>query len=276
VSVLEVQDLVVRYGTGRHAVTAVDGVSFSVAEGRVLGLVGESGSGKSTIARAIMGLAPATAGTVVVAGRAITGQGRRARQQRARDMQLVFQDPYSSLDPRMNVRQIISESLQLRGRMSGLEVRDEVARLLELVNLEPSFATRFPRELSGGQRQRVAIARALAVRPGLIIADEITSALDVSVQALVLNLLRHIQRTQGLSMVFISHNLATVRYLSDDIAVMHCGRIVESGPVDRIVESPRDPYTQALLAAVPELRLPDPPPPGPGVAFQKLTPGAGR
>ena len=255
-SVLEVHDLTVRYGSGRHTLTAVDSVDFTVADGTVLGLVGESGSGKSTIARAIMGLAPATAGSVVVAGRPVSGQSRRARQQRARDMQLIFQDPYSSLDPRMTVRQIITESLHLRDRLSGAQVREEVARLLDLVNLEPSFSTRYPRELSGGQRQRVAIARALAVRPRLIIADEITSALDVSVQALILNLLREIQRTTGLSMLFISHNLATVRYISDEIAVMYQGKIVESGPVDQVVGSPRDPYTRALLDAVPELRLP--------------------
>jgi peptide/nickel transport system ATP-binding protein len=256
VSVLEVSDVTVRYGSGRNAVTAVDRVSLSLAEGKVLGLVGESGSGKSTVAKAIMGLVPAASGTVTVAGRSVAGQSRRARQDRARDMQLVFQDPYSSLNPRMTIRQIIGESLHLRGRMSGEQARAEVSRLLELVNLEPSYAGRFPRELSGGQRQRVAIARALAVQPRLIIADEITSALDVSVQALILNLLREIQRREGLSMLFISHNLATVRYLSDDIAVMYSGRIVESGPVDQIVEAPNDEYTRALLDAVPVLRVP--------------------
>jgi peptide/nickel transport system ATP-binding protein len=245
VSVLEVSDVTVRYGSGRNAVTAVDRVSLSLAEGKVLGLVGESGSGKSTVAKAIMGLVPAASGTVTVAGRSVAGQSRRARQDRARDMQLVFQDPYSSLNPRMTIRQIIGESLHLRGRMSGEQAR-----------AEPSYAGRFPRELSGGQRQRVAIARALAVQPRLIIADEITSALDVSVQALILNLLREIQRREGLSMLFISHNLATVRYLSDDIAVMYSGRIVESGPVDQIVEAPNDEYTRALLDAVPVLRVP--------------------
>ena len=259
-TVLAVHDLRVRYGTGRHALLAVDGVSLQVAEGRVLGLVGESGSGKSTVARAIMGLVPIASGTVEVAGRSIAGQGRRTREERARDVQLIFQDPYSSLDPRMRIRQIIGESLHLRGRLSRGEVRSEVERLLLLVNLEPTFADRLPRELSGGQRQRVAIARALAVRPRLIVADEITSALDVSVQALILNLMREIQRQEGLSMLFISHNLATVRYLSDEIGVMRTGQIVELGRTEEIVERPQHPYTRGLLEAVPVLRVPAPAP----------------
>jgi peptide/nickel transport system ATP-binding protein len=255
VTVLDVADLSVRYGTGRHAVTAVDGVSLTVAEGQVLGLVGESGSGKSTIARAIMGLTPVAAGRITVAGQTVHGQGRSARRRRALDMQLIFQDPYSSLNPRMTVRQIIGESMHLRGRLSAAEARDELERLLRLVNLEPAYATRFPRELSGGQRQRVAIARALAVRPKLIIADEVTSALDVSVQAVILNLLRDIQLREGLSLLFISHNLATVRYLSDEIAVMSRGRIVEAGPSTQIIDAPRNEYTRALLDAVPVLRV---------------------
>jgi len=255
-NVLSVKGLSVRYGSGRHAVTAVDDVTLSVAEGKVLGLVGESGSGKSTIGRAIMGLTPTLSGTITVAGKAVHGQGRRARQERAKDVQLIFQDPYSSLDPRMTIKQIIGESMHLRGRLPAAQARAELNRLLDLVNLEPSFTTRFPRELSGGQRQRVAIARALAVRPKLIIADEVTSALDVSVQALILNLLRKIQQKEGLSLLFISHNLATVRYLSDEIAVMYHGELVEVGPVEQIVETPRNDYTRALLEAVPALRVP--------------------
>jgi peptide/nickel transport system ATP-binding protein len=258
-NVLDVRGLSVRYGTGRNAVIAVDDVSLTVAEGEVLGLVGESGSGKSTIARAIMGLTATLSGTISVAGRTVQGQGRRARQQRAQDLQLIFQDPYSSLNPRMTIKQIINESMHLRGRLSPTQARSELDRLLELVNLEPSFASRYPRELSGGQRQRVAIARALAVRPRLIIADEVTSALDVSVQALILNLLRDIQRQEGLSLLFISHNLATVRYLSDEIGVMCQGKIVELAPAEQIVESPQNGYTQALLEAVPVLRVPSAP-----------------
>jgi peptide/nickel transport system ATP-binding protein len=256
VNVLECNDLVVRYGSGRNAMTAVDSVSLVVPEGQVLGIVGESGSGKSTIARAVMGLVPIAGGSISVNGKTVSGQGRRARQERARNVQLIFQDPYSSLDPRMTVKQIIGEALHLRGRMSASDVREEVARLLEFVNLEPSYVTRFTRELSGGQRQRVAIARALAVKPRLIIADEITSALDVSVQAHILNLMREIQRKEGLSMLFISHNLATVRYLSDQIGVMYLGKLVETGPAEQVVDHPQDEYTRNLLEAVPVLRIP--------------------
>jgi len=254
VNALETHDLVVRYGSGRHATTAVDGVSLSVPVGTVLGLVGESGSGKSTVARALVGLATVTSGSIALLGQGIQGQSRGAREERARHIQLVFQDPYSSLDPRMTVKQTIGEALHLRGRLSGTQAREEVERLLDTVNLEPSYAARFPRELSGGQRQRVAIARALAVRPRVIIADEVTSALDVSVQAVVLNLLRRIQREEGLTMLFISHNLATVRYLSDRITVMHGGKVVETGPTSEVVERPRHAYTRSLVEAVPILR----------------------
>lgn len=251
---LDVAGLTVQYGSGRHANVAVEDLSLSVAAGQVLGLVGESGSGKSTVAKAVMGLVPVKSGVISVVGKAAaTGTSRRARVDRARDMQLVFQDPYSSLDPRHTVRQIIAESLRLRGAMSSREIDAEVSGLLELVSLDQSYAGRLPRQLSGGQRQRVAIARALAVRPRLIIADEITSALDVSVQANILNLLRDIQRREGLSLLFISHNLATVRFLADQIAVMYQGRIVELGPVDDIVGNPQHEYTRALLAAVPDL-----------------------
>ncbi|GAA4252997.1 ABC transporter ATP-binding protein [Dactylosporangium darangshiense] len=256
---LEIGGLTVAYGHGRHAVTAVDDVSLAVAPGKVYGLVGESGSGKSTLARATVGLIPAAAGTITVAGQRVAGESRRARQERARRVQLVFQDPYSSLDPRMTIRQIILESLRLRTDLAAGGADAEIARLLELVNLEPAYARRLPRELSGGQRQRVAIARALAVRPKLIVADEITSALDVSVQAHVLNVIREIQRAEGLSMLFISHNLATVRYISDEIGVMYRGRLVESGPTERVVEAPTHEYTRELLRAVPVLRVPSSP-----------------
>ncbi|WP_432826658.1 ABC transporter ATP-binding protein [Dactylosporangium sp. CA-092794] len=253
---LEIEGLTVTYGHGRHAVTAVDDVSLAVAPGKVYGLVGESGSGKSTLARATVGLLPVAAGAITVAGQRVTGESRHARRERARRVQLIFQDPYSSLDPRMTIRQIIGESLRLRTDVSGAGADAEIGRLLELVNLEPAYARRLPRELSGGQRQRVAIARALAVRPKLIVADEITSALDVSVQAHVLNVIREIQQAEGLSMLFISHNLATVRYISDEIGVMYRGRLVESGPTERVVEAPTHEYTRELLRAVPVLRIP--------------------
>ncbi|GAA2210803.1 hypothetical protein GCM10009850_062620 [Nonomuraea monospora] len=218
-----IKNLSVRFGR----FTAVDDVTLEIPDGQVVGLVGESGSGKSSLARAVCGLVPHT-GTV----------------EGARRVQMVFQDPYASLDPRMTVAQTIAE-----GAGPG-----EVGRLLQLVRLPAELAGRYPRELSGGQRQRVAIARALGGDPGLLVADEITSALDVSVQAAVLNLVRGLRDELGLSMLFISHNLAVVRYVADVVAVMHRGRLVESGPAEQVVGEPAHEYTRALLAAVPRLR----------------------
>jgi len=249
---LRVEDLVVRYGS--H--TVVDGVSLEVPQGRVLGLVGESGSGKSSVARAILGLAPVRGGRIAVDG---TELRRLRARERARRVQMVFQDPYGSLNPRMTVGDLVREGLEARGELRGAERTAEVRRLLELVSLPPDLADRLPRRLSGGQRQRVAIARALAARPGILVADEITSALDVSVQAQVLNVLRGILQAEGLGMLFISHNLAVVRYISDDVAVMRSGVIVEHGPADRVLTDPRHEYTRELLAAVPSLhRTADP------------------
>ncbi|WP_432843177.1 ABC transporter ATP-binding protein [Dactylosporangium sp. CA-092794] len=237
---LSVQDLTVRYG----AFTAVRGVSFEVPHGSVLGLVGESGSGKSTVARAIVGLAPAQ-GAIRLGDADLTGRRGRAARRR---VQLVFQDPRGSLDPRRSVGDSIAEGLRGTGRRSA-----RVAELLELVSLDPSLAVVRPHQLSGGQRQRVAIARALAADPEVLIADEVTASLDVSVQAVVLNLLRRLQRELGLTMVFISHNLAVVRYMSDEIAVMFNGRVVEQGPAGEVISAPEHPYTRSLLAAIPEL-----------------------
>ncbi|SDG56741.1 peptide/nickel transport system ATP-binding protein [Lentzea fradiae] len=222
----------VRYG--HHL--AVDDVSLVVPHGQVVGLVGESGSGKSTLAATAVGLVPVTSGQVLV-------DGERDRRRR---VQMVFQDPYSSLDPRMSIGGSIAE-----GMPRGVDKKAEVARLLELVNLDPGRASSLPARLSGGQRQRVALARALAGRPEVVIADEITSALDVSVQGAVLNLVRDLQRRLGLSMLFISHNLAVVRYVSDRIAVMKDGRIVEEGPAARVLAEPGHEYTRELLAAAP-------------------------
>jgi peptide/nickel transport system ATP-binding protein len=247
---LSVRSLVVRYG----ATTAVRDVSFDIADGSVLGLVGESGSGKSTVARAVVGLTPSS-GTVRIGGVDVSsvpaGAARRAR----RGVQLVFQDSRSSLDPRFTVEQCVLEGLGGSGRRrSGRRAASaRVAELLELVSLDPNIAHSRPERLSGGQRQRVAIARALAARPHLLIADEITSSLDVSVQAVVLNLLRRLRTELGLTMLFISHNLAIVRYMCDDLAVMRDGRIVEYGAADKVIGRPADPYTKTLLAAVPEL-----------------------
>jgi peptide/nickel transport system ATP-binding protein len=242
-SELRIQDLVVRYGHGAGAYTAVDHVSLVVPHGEIVGLVGESGSGKSTIARAAVGLAPITSGRILLDGRDAPRHGRRP-------VQMVFQDPQSSLDPRMSVGDSVGESLP-HGLTRAARAA-EIARLLELVHLDPGRADARPGELSGGQRQRVAIARALAARPDVIIADEITSSLDVSVQGAVLNLIRELQRELGLSMLFISHNLAVVRYVASSVAVMRGGRIVEQDTAAEIFESPSHPYTRELLAAVPD------------------------
>ncbi|EOD65414.1 ABC transporter ATP-binding protein [Amycolatopsis vancoresmycina] len=241
-SALEFDAVSVRYGK----LTAVDGVSLTVPPGQVVGLVGESGSGKSTLARAAAGLAPVSAGRVLLGGVDVRRLPRR------RPLQMVFQDPYSSLDPRMAVGESIAEAMP--PGTSRAERRAEVARLLELVNLDPDRAAELPGRLSGGQRQRVALARALAGRPEVLIADEITSALDVSVQGAVLNLVREVQRRLSLSMLFISHNLAVVRYVSDVVAVMYLGRIVEAGPAAQVLTDPQHPYTRELLAAAPSAR----------------------
>jgi peptide/nickel transport system ATP-binding protein len=239
---LAVDDLTVRYGT----FTAVRGVSFDVPRGSVLGLVGESGSGKSTVARAIVGLTPSR-GTIRVGDVDVSARSdRRTRRVRQR-VQLVFQDPRGSLDPRLRVGDSIAEGMR-GGRRSS-----RVAELLDLVSLDPHLADVRPHLLSGGQRQRVAIARALAAEPEVLIADEVTASLDVSVQAVVLNLLRRLQRDLGLTMLFISHNLAVVRYMSDDLAVMFNGRVVEQGPADDVIAAPEHPYTRSLLAAIPQI-----------------------
>ncbi|PRX46910.1 peptide/nickel transport system ATP-binding protein [Prauserella shujinwangii] len=236
------QDVTVRYG--RHVV--VDRVDLTVPEGRIVGLVGESGSGKSTLARAAVGLAPVHGGTITLGGAPVPTSGRR------RPLQMVFQDPYASLDPRMTVGDSVAEAMP-PGR-SRQQRRAEVERLLELVHVDPARARTRPGGLSGGQRQRVAIARALAARPRVVIADEITSALDVSIQGVVLNLLRELRRDLGLSILFISHNLAVVRYVASHVAVMRAGRIVEQGPTERVLGHPNHDYTRTLLAAVPGRR----------------------
>lgn len=239
---LEFQNLTVRYGS----TLAVDDVSLTVPAGEVLGLVGESGSGKSTLARAAVGLAPVESGRILLDGKPVPTRGRR------RPLQMVFQDPYSSLDPRMSIGESVAEAIP--PGMSRSERRAEVERLLELVHLDPDRIGMRPAALSGGQRQRVALARALAGRPQVIVADEITSALDVSIQGAVLNLVRELQRELGLTILFISHNLAVVRYVASHVAVMHHGRIVEQGPTGRVLADPDHDYTRELLAAVPGSR----------------------
>ncbi|GAA1815687.1 ABC transporter ATP-binding protein [Agromyces neolithicus] len=242
-SELSFDAVTVRFGGGRNAVTALEDVNLTVPSGRIVGLVGESGSGKSTLARAAVGLAPLASGRILLDGRPLVQN--RAR----RPLQIVFQDPYSSLDPRMTIGASIAEILP-RG-LGRVERAAEVERLLDQVHLDPRHAASSPARLSGGQRQRVAIARALAGRPEVLIADEITSALDVSIQGSMLNLVRELQAELGLSMLFISHNLAVVRYVATEIAVMYRGRIVEHGPAQRVLTRPQHEYTRTLLAAIP-------------------------
>jgi peptide/nickel transport system ATP-binding protein len=239
---LTFEDVTVRFGSRRLGTVAVDGVNLVVPAGQVVGLVGESGSGKSTLARAAVGLAPLTAGRILLDGRPVQRE----------KLQMIFQDPYSALDPRMSIGDSIAEPMPRK--MPGR--RAEVARLLELVGLAADRAGARPDELSGGQRQRVALARALAGRPEVIVADEITSALDVSIQGAVLNVVKDLQRRMRLTMLFISHNLAVVRYVSDVVAVMRQGRIVEYGPVEQVLTDPRHEYTRELLEAVPRPGVP--------------------
>ena len=237
------------------AVRAVDGVSFDVKRGETLGLVGESGCGKSTTGRTILQLYKPTAGKVEFDGtNLVTLKGEHMRQMR-RKMQMIFQDPYASLNPRMTVAQLVGEPLMVHNVATGAEINDRVAHLLELVNLNPAFATRYPHEFSGGQRQRIGVARALALQPSFIICDEPISALDVSIQAQVVNLLEELQEQFNLTYLFIAHDLSMVKHISDRVAVMYLGVIVELATRDELYSKPLHPYTRALLSAVP---IPDP------------------
>ena len=247
--------LPIRLGRGARTIEAVDDVSFELHPGETLGLVGESGCGKSTMSRVIAGLEAPTAGTVTLAGASVHAARGPARRRLRRRMQIVFQDPYSSLNPRLSVGATIAEGIIIHRVHPRREIPGRVAALMTEVGLDPADAPRYPHEFSGGQRQRVGIARALAVEPELLICDEPVSALDVSVQAQVLNLLADLQHARGLAYLFIAHDLAVVRQLAHRIAVMYLGRLVELGAADQVIESPRHPYTRALLSAVPN---PDP------------------
>ena len=241
----------------RHigTVCAVDGVSLAVAPGETVGLVGESGCGKSTLARGIVRLAPVTEGSVVFENREISQLPESAFRGIRPRLQMIFQDPYASLNPRMTVFDALAEPLRVHGFANGKNVTRRVSELMELVGLAPRFMRKYPHEFSGGQRQRIAIARALALEPALVIADEPVSALDVSVQAQILNLIARLREQMGLTLLFIAHDLSVVHYLSHRIAVMYLGRIVELGPAAEVFNHPRHPYTQALISAIP---LPDP------------------
>src|SRR5437660_3511109 len=253
---VRVENLVKHFGAGLGtSVKAVDGVSFDIREGETLGLVGESGCGKSTLGRLITQLIPATSGSVSFDDVELTKlRGEKLRQQR-RQLQMIFQDPFASLDPRMTVGDIIAEPLDNFGVLRGRKRNERVQELLHTVGLNPNFNNRYPHEFSGGQRQRIGIARALAVQPSLIVCDEPISALDVSIQGQIINLLQDLQRQFELTYLFIAHDLAVVRYISDRVMVMYLGKIVEVADGARIYTDPRHPYTAALLSAIP---VPDP------------------
>jgi oligopeptide/dipeptide ABC transporter ATP-binding protein len=259
---LSVDDLTVHFRIRRgfarssaDVVHAVDGVSFAIDRGRTFALVGESGSGKTTVAETVMQLTRATAGTVTFAGRDLSGLSGRERRELRRHAQIVFQDPYSSLDPRMTVHDLVAEPLRAHRRLSGGELERRILELLEMAGLGTQHLWRRPHEFSGGQCQRIAIARTLALEPELVVLDEPTSALDVSVQARILVLLQELKERLGLAYLFIAHDLAVVESMADEAAVMYLGQIVERGPAAQVLRRPRHPYTAALLASVPS---PDP------------------
>ena len=262
-SLVEVRDLTKIYplgesifaGGARGEVRAVDGVSLDIEAGETLGLVGESGSGKSTLGRLVLRLIEPSSGRVLFSGRDLGTAGGGELRRLRREMQIIFQDPFASLDPRLRVEQIIAEPLVIHERASREEKRSRVAELLRAVGMDESARNRFAHEFSGGQRQRIGIARALALRPKFIVADEPVSALDVSVGAQIVNLLAQLQREFGLTYLFISHSMPVVRYLSTRIAVMYRGKIVEIGKTQELTERPQHPYTRSLLGATPEITV---------------------
>ncbi|MBQ2814264.1 MAG: ABC transporter ATP-binding protein [Akkermansia sp.] len=256
---LELQNVSVHYpvrdtwGTTGEVVRAVDDVSLSVERGQILGLVGESGCGKSTLSRAIMQLQPVTSGRIVLRGEDLTALPAREIRKRRLDFQMVFQDPYASLNPRFSIFSTLVEALSCREKLPRHRREEAVAELMNRVGLSPEHMYKYPHEFSGGQRQRIAIARAIAPRPALLLADEPVSALDVSIQSQILNLLTDLTRELGLTMIFISHDLSVVHYLADEIAVMRRGKIVEYGSAENVFHSPQAEYTRKLLAAIPRL-----------------------
>lgn len=249
---LEVRNLKKYFQTPAGPLHAVEDVSFTVEKGKTLGVVGESGCGKSTLGRAILALNEATAGQVLFEGTDVTHPKGAVRKQMKRDMQIIFQDPYSSLDSRMNVQQLIAEPLNITGIVRGKEaVKERVLELMDTVGLATRYRLSYPHELDGGRRQRIGIARALAVEPKFIVCDEPVSALDVSIQAQILNLMADLQQQRGLTYIFITHNLSVVKHISDDILVMYCGCVAEKCACEELFERPLHPYTAGLLSAIP-------------------------
>ena len=243
------------FSSGGGVVKAVDGIDLEIAKGEILGLVGESGCGKSTLSRTIMQLIPATEGSVVLEGTNFASLTPKQIRERRFNFQMIFQDPYASLNPRMTVFSTLAEAIRTRHpSLQGNELTEAIGALMERVGLDRRYMRKYPHEFSGGQRQRIAIARALAPEPKLVIADEPVSALDVSIQSQILNLLRKLQKELGLTMIFISHDLSVVRYIADRIAVMYKGQIVELGEAEEVMSSPQHEYTQSLLAAIPLLK----------------------
>jgi oligopeptide/dipeptide ABC transporter ATP-binding protein len=239
------------FSTVREWVKAVDGVSFSLPAGKTLGLVGESGCGKTTVGRSLLRLIPATGGRVLFEGEDVLRMSRSQLRGLRQRMQIIFQDPYGSLNPRMSVAQIVGEPLWLHRGLRGGALRERVAALLEQVGLKSYMLDRYPHEFSGGQRQRIGVARAIALNPSFIVCDEPTSALDVSIRAQIINLLRDLQQAQGLSYLMISHDLGVVRHMCDAVAVMYLGKIVEQAPTEQLYSDARHPYTEVLLSAIP-------------------------
>ncbi|MFD2371842.1 ABC transporter ATP-binding protein [Brevibacillus sp. GCM10020057] len=254
-TLIEVRNLKKFFTIGDNTLKAVNDISFDIKRGETLGVVGESGCGKSTAGRTLLRLYDATGGDVLFEGKSIMSLNKQEMKAMRRNMQMIFQDPYASLNPRMTVGDIIGEALDIHNLASGQKRKERIQELLSLVSLNPEHMNRFPHEFSGGQRQRIGIARALAVEPKFIVCDEPISALDVSVQAQVVNLLEQLQEKMGLTYMFIAHDLSMVKYISDRVAVMYLGKMVELADSDSLYEKPLHPYTQALLSAIP---IPDP------------------
>lgn len=251
-TILEVRGLKKYFSTPKGMLQAVDDVSFSVERGKTLGIVGESGCGKSTTGRSILRLIEPTAGEVFFEGRNIAKLSKKEMRKLRKDMQIIFQDPFSSVDPRMSVGEIIAEPIRINGMIKDkAELEKRVAELMDIVGLAPRLINSYPHELDGGRRQRIGIARALALNPKFIVCDEPVSALDVSIQAQILNLLKQLQKDMGLTYIFITHNLSVVNHFSDDIAVMYLGKVIEKAPAEELFANPIHPYTKALLSAIP-------------------------